>query len=376
MKIGYDGKRAVSNMTGLGNYSRLVLETWGAAHPDDELAIYTPRLDENPRLERILANPNARFILPASRPLGSSVWRTWGITGTLRDSGLDLYHGLSNELPLNIRRSGIPAVVTMHDVIYRTMPHCYSAVDRRLYDLKYGRSCRLADRIVAVSECTRRDVVRFYGIDPDRIDVVYQGCDPSFRRHWNADERLELRTRYRLPERYLLQVGTIEERKNLILSVRALVNLPREVALVAVGRDRGYLGDVLRVAHQLEVADRLMVLTGVPFRDLPGLNQCAEAILYPSRYEGFGIPVLEGLESMRPVVAATGSCLEEAGGKAAWYVSPDDPTEMADLLRAILDGHEATPERLLEGKLHAARFSDAAMVAGLEAAYARTLSGR
>lgn len=151
-----------------------------------------------------------------------ALWRSFGIANNLSADKVDVFHGLSNELPLNIRKSGVPSVLTMHDVIYRTMPECYKRIDRLMYDFKYGRSCMNADRIIAVSERTKEDVVRFYGVDPDRIDVIYQGCDESFRRLWGADEISALRSRLRLPERYILQVGTIERRKNLELTVRAL----------------------------------------------------------------------------------------------------------------------------------------------------------
>ncbi len=376
-KIAFDGKRAVANMTGLGNYSRLALESLADARRDDHLLVYTPAMRDNPRLERLLHTYNVDFRLPAGKgPLSKgALWRTWGIASDLRKDRPDLFHGLSNELPLSIRQTGIPSVVTIHDVIYRRLPYCYSAIDRLLYDFKYGRSCKMADRIIAVSECTKRDVMELYGIADDKIDVCYQGCDPQFKRQWRPTELQRLRRKYKLPDRFLLQVGTIEKRKNLELAVRALPMLPEDVMLVAVGRDNGYLGQVLKVAHSLGVANRLKVLTGVPFTDLPGLNQSAEVVLYPSRYEGFGIPVLEGLESLRPVVAATGSCLEEAGGKAAYYVDPDDPGQLAETLLPLLQGREANlPERLLEGKIQAAKFSNDTMARDLQATYARTLS--
>ena len=144
---------------------------------------------------------------------GGALWRSFGLTNNLAADKVSIYHGLSNELPLNISAAGIPSVVTMHDVIYRRMPECYSGVDRILYDFKYGRSCRNATRIIAVSECTKRDVAELYGVDPGKIDVVYQGCDDSFRREIPEEELEGVRRRLGLPGRYVLQVGTIEERK-------------------------------------------------------------------------------------------------------------------------------------------------------------------
>lgn len=375
MRIGFDGKRAVSNMTGLGNYSRLVIEQLAQEFPGNSHLVYTPRLKENPRLDMIRELHNVEFRLPSPYGLTGSLWRTFGITNNLKPDKIDIYHGLSNELPLNILQGGVPSVVTIHDVIYRRIPECYSAIDRKIYDFKYGRSCRNASRIIAVSECTKRDITHFYGIDPDKIDVVYQGCDESFRKIIPTAELQGLRNAMNLPSRYILQVGTIESRKNLELTVRALSSLPEEVSLLAVGRDRqGYLKKVMTIAEELGVASRIVVRHDIPFSMLPAVNQMAEAICYPSRYEGFGIPILEGLESRRPVVAATGSCLEEAGGDAAIYVNPDSPLEMAEALSSILSGKAPTDSMIEKGKIHASKFNTAEMAGKIMDVYRHTLS--
>ena len=374
MIIGFDGKRAVSNMTGLGNYSRLVIERLALKNPGDRLLVYTPALKSNPRLDPIKALHNVEFHLPPPQGFKGSLWRTFGVTNNLRADKVDVFHGLSNELPLNIRKSGVPSVVTMHDVIYRTMPECYKPIDRTIYDFKYGRSCRNADRIIAVSERTKQDVVRFYGIDPDRIDVIYQGCDESFKRIWSGEELSALRTRLNLPHRYILQVGTIERRKNLELTVRALSSLPEDVELVVIGRDHhGYKPVVEKLARELGVSSRIHYYSGLDFKDLPGVNQAAEVIAYPSRYEGFGIPVVEGLESMRPVVAATGSCLEEAGGNASLYVNPDSPREMAQALTSLLDGTRDVPAMTAAGKEYASRFDKRRMASDIKTTYAKAI---
>ena len=378
MIIGFDGKRAVSNMTGLGNYSRLVIERLALENAGDRILVYTPALRDNPRLSPLRALPNVEFRLPPPQGFHGSLWRTFGITNNLQADKVDIYHGLSNELPLNIRKSGVPAVVTMHDVIYRTMPECYKLIDRRIYDFKYGHACRNADRIIAVSECTKRDVSRFYDIDPDKIDVIYQGCDESFRRVWSDEEIAALRRRLDLPERYILQVGTIERRKNLELTIRALSAVPADVHLVVVGRDHhAYKPYILRLASELGVTDRIHYYEGLDFKDLPGVNRAAKVIAYPSRYEGFGIPVVEGLESCRPVVAAKGSCLEEAGGPATTYVSPDSPKEMTQALDHLLKISTEEEKRITEeGKRYAAGFDKSRMASAIMDTYGRAIDAR
>lgn len=375
MKIGFDGKRAVSNMTGLGNYSRLVIERIAEEYPLDQLNIYTPKLTDNPRLDKISSLHNVSFHLPPQFAFHGSLWRTFGIPNNLRADGVDVYHGLSNELPLNIKEAHVPSVVTIHDVIYRTMPENYKPIDCRIYDFKYGRACKNATRIIAISECTKRDVMRFYGVDEDKIDVIYQGCDKSFKTKWNKDQLADLRKQLNLPEKYLLQVGTIEKRKNLELSIRALSALNEDIPLVILGKDHhGYLDYVKNLARELGVFDRLQFLSNLPFSELPGLYQGAEVILYPSKYEGFGIPVIEGLESMRPVIAATGSCLEEAGGESTLYVNHGDPKEMAVAINSILSGSVDVETMIKDGKQYASRFDTSRMASEIMSTYQKAIA--
>lgn len=375
MRIGFDGKRAVSNMTGLGNYSRLVIEKIAEDFPEDSLYIYTPKLKKNPRLITIESLGNTEFRLPAGSGFSGSLWRTFGISNNLLADKIDVYHGLSNELPLNIKSSGVPSVVTIHDVIYRRLPECYSAIDRKIYDFKYGRSCHNATRIIAISECTKKDIIELYGIDPEKIDVVYQGCDDSFRKKIPADVLTKTKERLQLPDKYILQVGTIESRKNLELTARALSALPKDVSLLAVGRDRkGYRKKVEEIAASLGVADRVIFRDSISFADLPAVNRLAEVIVYPSRYEGFGIPVIEGLESRRPVVAATGSCLEEAGGDAAIYVNPDDPRQMADAILSILNDEQKAKSMIERGIRHASKFNNGDMAYNIKNVYQKAIS--
>ena len=142
----------------------------------------------------------------------SALWRTFFIKRGLLQDGVQLYHGLSNELPVGIHRTGIRSVVTIHDLIFLRYPQYYHRLDRIIYNRKFNNACRKADRIVAVSECTKRDIVKFYGISPEKIDVVYQRCETVFARPVSKKEKDRVRAAYGLPERFILSVGTIEER--------------------------------------------------------------------------------------------------------------------------------------------------------------------
>ena len=342
MKIGFDGKRAAQNFTGLGNYSRYALEAMLEHYPNEEYNVYIPKDVDNAMFNGILARSNARMgkHLPQSSLARKfkSLWRVWGVTDVVAADGVQVFHGLSNELPLNIRSvsPGVRSVVTVHDVIFRRLPKCYPVIDRKIYDFKFRRACRNADHVIAVSECTKRDIVKDYGISPDKVTVIYQGCDPLFAQPVAPERIAQVRLKYSLPDKFIVSVGTIEERKNLLSVVKALLLLPQDVHLVAVGRRTKYTSLVDRFVAENGLQERVHLLHGVPYIDLPVIYRCADVFAYMSLYEGFGIPLLEALNSRVPVIAATGSCLEEAGGPGSLYVAPFDVEAIAGAVQQCL----------------------------------------
>lgn len=326
LKIGFDAKRAVRNNTGLGNYSRLIIDSLARRFPENRYLLYAPDNRPNPRLAPILERPGVSLRLPAGA-FGKalpSLWRVRGVTADIRRDQIDLFHGLSNELPLNIAKSGIPSVVTIHDVIFRHFPQYYKPIDRKIYDFKFSKAARAATRVIAISECTRRDIVNLYGIPADKIDVIYQGCDPSFSRDITKEEIDALRKKYSIDGPYIVTIGTVESRKNQLLAVKALRGLPDDLSLVIVGRPTRYADELRRYIADHSLTDRVIWVQGAPFSELPAFYRGAIFSTYTSRYEGFGLPVIESLSAGTPVIVASGSCLEEAGGPRTPAIRPDD----------------------------------------------------
>lgn len=375
--IGFDAKRANANRTGLGNYSRFIIRALKESGSGDRFNLYIPKRKANPEYDELLELPGVHSCLP-SNPVWrrlSALWRTFFIASQLKSEGVELFHGLSNELPMGLRRRAIRSIVTIHDLIFELLPECYKPIDRLIYRWKFRSACRRADRVVAVSECTKRDIVRLYGIAPEKIEVIYQGCDEMFSYNYRREEFGVAAHRYNLPERYLLTVGTLEERKNLLEIVQALEHLPEQIHLVAVGRYTPYTAKVEAYASEHGLTHRLHLLHKVAYRDLPLIYGGAEVMAYPSRYEGFGIPIIEALNMGIPVVAATGSCLEEAGGPDTLYVSPDDPKALAQAVERIL-GDEALRKRMVErGRAYVERFKKEVIAEQMEALYDRVIGG-
>ena len=360
LTIGYDAKRAVSNGTGLGNYCRTLLNDLGTIDTTDSFRLYVPDLGRDDLRSQLDMPRNMSFVTPANKlvkPL-RSLWRIKGIVNDLKRDGVDIYHGLTGELPLGLSEAGIKSVVTIHDLIFMRCPEYYNPVDVAIYKWKFRNTCKQADRIIAISECTRRDIMELGEIDDSRIHVVYQSCGTRFCQQVGEAQKAEVRSRYSLPQRYILFVGTIEERKNALLAAQALPYLSDEIHLVLVGRQTAYAKTITSFARQNGLANRIHMLSGVPTSDLYAIYQQAECFVYPSRYEGFGIPVIEAIQSRLPVIACTGSCLEEAGGPDNVYVDPDEPQEMAMAIKSITDNPDAARQIVTRSLDYIRRFEN------------------
>lgn len=372
-RIGFDAKRAAQNRTGLGNYSRFVIEMLLKYAPGNEYLFYIPSERKNKLLN--IDAPNVKNVYPQSvwKKL-ASIWRVWGIKRDIRRDSIDLFHGLSNELPLNIHKQDrARSIVTIHDLIFLKFPEYYKPIDRWIYNFKFRRACINADRIIAVSECTKRDIISCYGIAEDKIDVVYQGCDELFAKVAPEEKKSEVRRKYGLPEKYILYLGSIEERKNLLQLAKALNHLKSDISVVAVGKRTPYAKLVDDYVQQNNLSDRFMMIHNAPFADLPSLYQMSSVFVYTSFYEGFGIPILEALNSGVPVIAATGSCLEEAGGEGTIYVSPTDEKELAARLDEVLNDEALRSTMIEKGKEYASRFTMDKLVGSLLDVYGKVL---
>lgn len=352
------------NRTGLGNYSRFVVSLLQRYASAWEFYLASPDVgNESLYASLLTGHGQTKLLLPKHKWLSKIVpfyrqyWRTSAMVNELNPLALDLYVGLSNELPVTAERLRCPTIVTIHDLIYERHPEFYKPIDVKLYREKYRRSCHLASRIVAVSERTKQDVMELYGVPESRISVLYQGCDAAFRLRVSKESIARVRACYALPERYILSVGTVEVRKNAILLVEALSLLKdKNVHLVVAGGLTKYAALVQQRAEELGLSSRVHIIGAVPLSMLPALYQAAQVFCYPSFYEGFGIPILEALCSSVPVVAASGSCLEESGGPHSLYALPKDADAFAEKIDRVLADSELRSGMVEGGLLWSERF--------------------
>jgi glycosyltransferase involved in cell wall biosynthesis len=369
-----DVSAAVHRRAGLGRYAESLTRALVAAHPGRYALFYNRERGVKPL-------PGLEHLPVRTVALGYKPWRMLVWLGQLAHVGLDnllpdaeLFHA-TEHLLLSLR--SVPTVLTVHDLIFRRLPGHHKPLNRWYLNLTVPLYCRRANHVIAVSEYTRRDLISAYGLPPEKITVVCEAAAPRFRLQ-PPEAIAAVRARYGLPNRYLLFVGTIEPRKNLTRLLAAFETIYREDlsdGLVIVGK-RGWLyGDFFARLEQSPVKHAVLFPGYVMDEDLPGIYAGAQALVFPSLCEGFGLPVLEAMACGTPVVSSSASSIPEAGGEAALYFDPTDTAEITATTRRLLREADLQDRLRTRGLAQAARFSWGLAATATEAVYDAVLRG-
>jgi glycosyltransferase involved in cell wall biosynthesis len=355
MRICIDVSAAVHRRAGLGRYAHELVKALAETPDHEYVAFYHQRGQAHlaPPLDRLNSITTTLSVKP---------WRLATMLAyfahTPMDTffaNVDLFHGTEHLLP---HLKHIPTVFTLHDLIFRFDPTLHKLLNRIYLNLMMPRFLRAACAVIAVSECTRRDAIRFYNVPPEKIRVIYEGVDPRFKpiQDWPTLEAV--RSKYNLPKRFVLHVGTIEPRKNLPALFEAFASLKNQfpdTRLVIAGK-RGWLTAATFKSAQALGND--VIFTGyVADEDLPALYTLAELLVMPSVYEGFGLPVLEAMACGTPVACSNTSSLPEVAGDAALLFDPHNTRSIAAAITSVLSNPALSAELRAQGLAQAARFT-------------------
>lgn len=345
MIVGYDAKRLFHNDTGLGVYSRLLIKGIHKIDPDLQIRLFA----KNPEVS-VFAKDFASY-----RTISSSkiFWRSWGMTKDILRQECDIFHGLSHELPIGLPKSGIKTLVTIHDVIFQHYPELYPWIDRKIYREKWRYSCLHANKIIAVSRQTKKDLCHFFDVDETKVEVIYPPVEPTIN-HIAADDFF---VKEKLPKEYFLSVGALNKRKNISLIIHAysLLNKEDRIPLIIVGKG-SEKKKLQELVHRYKLNELIQFKDYIASEDLPAYYQFAKALIYPSLYEGFGIPIVESLRNKTPVIASQTSAMPEAAGPGAILINPYQPEDLADAMSQMLTDETKRELLITEGYRHSLQF--------------------
>ena len=356
MILGFDAKRFFHNKTGLGNYSRDLIRILVQYHPENSYLLYNPKpkkIDRIPVDGKIIIEH-----LPESTKdkKKSSLWRLFSISTQIKKDKVDLYHGLSGEIPIGLNKSHVKTVVTIHDLIFMRYPNLYSFFDRKIHYYKFKYAANKADLVIAISEQTKKDIITYLNINPNKIKVIYQGCAPIFKEEISAEFIEFTRNKYLLPTNFILNVGTIEKRKNVLSVIKAIKEI--DTQLVIIGKKTAYFNEINTFISENKLQNKVIFLENVELKELASIYRMASVFIYPSVFEGFGIPIIEALYSKTPVITSKGGCFSEAGGENSIYIDALNTEEIKVKLEEVLANPEKREAMKQKGHEFVQKFND------------------
>jgi glycosyltransferase involved in cell wall biosynthesis len=335
VRICLDISAAVHGRAGIGRYTQELTKSLVEVAPEATFtAFYNRSAEARP------ASPVDR-IPRLTVPWGDKPWRLRvllahmiGLSQDRLFPGIDLFHATDHLLP---RLERVPAVFTLYDLTY-LLTDTHTTLNRLFLTWMMPRFLQRARAIIAVSQCTRQDLLRHYAVEAGKVHVIYGGVNPCFRPASDT-EIAQIRRQYGLPERFILAVGTLEPRKNygvLLAAYRSLLDEGLQAGLVIAGRKGWRYAEFYRQLARLGLKERVQILGSVADQDLPALYSAAHVFAFPSLYEGFGLPPLEAMACATPVVASSASSIPEVVGSAGLTVEPHDVNGLARAIAAIL----------------------------------------
>lgn len=327
MRIAFDAKRYFNNSSGLGNFSRSLVHSLASRFPNDEFILFheKPVVFDSPFENVSVFSPSQKSIL----------WRTLGIAKDAANLGIDVFHGLSNEIPAGLANKGIRSMVTIHDVIFKRYPGLYPTIDRWIYNRKTAFALKNADKVVAASHATAADLQTFYQFPTSNSEVIYQPIAPEFYELQQKHETVEVP--------YFVYVSSFTRRKNHGALIEAFAKIQKQcdwnLLLVGIGGET--LHEVRNYVQHEKLENRVRIMHDLSQLDLIQLMQGASGFVYPSLFEGFGIPLAEAAVCGLPMAVSNIPVFKELAENAAIYFHPNNANEIADSMLQLYRGEIA-----------------------------------
>ena len=337
MNIGVDARVLEKNTTGIGRILSGILDNIPNIDNTISFILFTniPINIEYKKCTNVSTN-NSKYLSKVMAPF----WIDYVLPKHIKKYKIDLFFAPNFFLPSILKKKNIKSIVVIHDVINKAFPEFQPFFYRKYLDFSVKRSVKTSDLILADSECSKRDIIRYYQVSPEKIEVVYPFLSEIFK-HRVLDNVISkrIRDKYGLPKEFILYVGVIEKRKN----IQAFINISLElqkrkisIPIILVGR-KGF--GAISILNQIKECAKIKYIDFIDDADLPFLYNLAKIFVFPSLYEGFGFPPLEAMKSGLPIVTSNSGSLPEVVGETIPLFQPFDINGMADEIESLLSDH-------------------------------------
>ncbi len=375
MKIGFDAKRIFHNWRGLGNYSRDLVLGLKSLYPENEYLLFTPNYEHPDAIKFEHEFGKNNIITPEKFFYKNfpSIWRR-SLAKVSSAYEIDLFHGLSHEIPHGLKKRGIKSVVTIHDLIFLRYPEYFPWIDRKVYFSKIRHAVNSSDTVIAICEQTKNDLIRYFNVNPQKVEICYQSCNEKFQSGPVLSCEVDsIMDKFHITKNYFLYVGALEERKNILNLIEGFSYFGTSRDLIIVGKDRKYKENIELKIKQCNLDNNVRILTNVTTNELHALYSGADLFCFPSFFEGFGIPIIESMFCGTPVLTSNGSCFPEVGGNGAIYIDPNSPIEIAKAMHKVTNDQSFYEYLICEGKKQVKKFTTAETNKSLHQVYQKTV---
>lgn len=356
MRIGIDATALPPQPVGAGNYIIQLIRALAGLTGEDELVIFAEQ--KGPALIDLPGSSDLEWkIIPDRRPGARLIWEQTLFSRLIREADIDVLHSMHYTRPISL---SCASVVTFHDMTFFLYPELHTLPKRIYFPLAIKSSARRADFVISVSESTRQDAIRLLNLSPDRVITIPHGVDPLFRPIDDLDSETRVSSKYQLPDKFILYVGLIEPRKNLpalISAYKKLVDEGTGHSLVLGGRFGWMFDEVLKQIEKLNLTDNVILPGYFAQEDLPMVYNLSDLFVYPTLYEGFGLPVLEAMACGIPVITTDISSIPEIVEEAGLLVPPDEVEPLFQGMKKVLSDEDLRIELARRGIDQAAKFS-------------------
>lgn len=340
MNIGFDAKRLYANPTGLGTYSRTLFNRLTEFYPDEnyKLFVHKKYFDTTP-FKYAYFTQNTII----SEHYSDKIWRQKVIAEDITANHIQIFHGLSNELPT--LKNDVKKVVTIHDVIFKKLPKTFSIFDRNIYKYKTQKALENADAVIAVSQQTKEDILEYFKVEESKIHLIYPTWNKEYEHDCTYALKEEFIEKFGLPRDFVLYVGSISKRKNFLTLLKAMAlpeNQDKNLVVVSKGGDEYH--DAQSYIFEKKMENRIFFLNNILWYELPIIYHISQGLIYPSLYEGFGLPILEALVCGKPAITSNISSMPEVGGDACIFIDPKNVEELSNAINFIYYNLELADE--------------------------------
>jgi len=359
LRIGINARYLQRHITGIERYTMELIKSMSEIDDIDRFMLFFNKHEKVPEITKSPNFENYVSPFPTKMVFMRILWEELILYREIKKKKIDVFHGPSFVVPF-FKPKRCKYVNTIHDLSWFYYPESFTFFNRLFFKLFLPRSIKNSDIVIADSRSTKKDIIKFFHAEPAKIKVVYLGIDEDFSKSAENGVNEGILRKYKIPKEYILSIGSLLPRKNVVNMIKAFNGLKKKglkEKLVIIGREAWLYEQIFSVIKDLGIEEEVIFTGYVGDKDLPYLYSMAKLLLFPSLYEGFGLPILEAMACGCPVITSNVSSMPEVAGDATVLIDPKSVKEITAAMDSIINDRKLRSKLIKRGYEQAKKFS-------------------